>query len=584
MSHVLSGQLVDDFDDMSFPNDPLWQGHVSDFKVNEDLELQLDTEGGGVSVIYSEMTLPDDTISFSFKFRLDFDPSGSNQLRVYLAADGLPETDPSGYYLELGETGGNDAIRIYYLDGGVGTEIAVASFGAVAESPDVNLKIVVYPDGLWVLNVDYTGGTFLEEDLVFMHDQFSMSDAQYFVIAANYTSSRSDLFFFDDINIDRFQQDKSPPTVVAANIINNNQIEVSFSEPVLSMSSENEGNYTLDNGVHPSSVSSTNPTRAILTFDESFAADRSFSLTIDGISDLLENEMITAQVFELSFARAPIKGNIIINELLFAPIVGGEDYVEIRNLTEDFLDLSGLVLGNSTKTEGDIKPIKEGTKIGPQEYLVFTEEKDTVIGQYNLSNGDQIIEQSIPSFNNDMGNVFIATSDTSIIYDSYNYDEDQHFELLVLVKGVSLERTSPFADTNDADTWTSASRDVNFGTPGYKNSAARSENIEIVDNFTFIEKVFSPDGDGDKDVMILGYSLEKSGYTATIEIRDVGGFLIKTIKSNETLSTSGVITWNGIDMEGKLANIGMYIVSGEVFHSDGEVIGIKKVCVLAGKY
>ena len=581
LAQLLSGQLVDSFDDGSFPSEPLWLGNTDHFVVNADGELQLNASDAGTSTIFSAVDLPSDTISFGFEFRLDFNPSGSNQLRVYLALDDQDISTASGYYLELGETGANDAIRLYHLNSGVSTELAVGALGAVSEEPKVNVRVDAYPNGLWVVSTDYTGGTFLEEDIVVMDSQFDISGDSYFGFSCSYTASRSDLFYFDNVNVAPFEEDKEAPIVTEASVIGSNEIRFTFSEPVTAESASAVSNFRIAD-VAASAIEIVNPTVLITTFSSDFPANEPFSVIVDNLVDLFDNTMVEPQVFELNYARLPRPGDLIINEIMFAARVDGEDYVELKNTTEDFLDLSNCILGNNTKTTGATKVLAEETILKPEGYIAFTEKRTVVLDVYQPINAEQVVEQDIPDFNNDEGNVFIALPDGTVL-DSYDYSEDAHFELLSEVKGISLERVSATLETNDPEAWTSASKDVNYGTPGYVNSAMLSM-VEVDDMFEFVEKVFSPNGDNDKDVMVLAYELDKAGYVANIDVRDVGGFLIKRIKSNETLSTGGLITWNGLDAEGKVANIGMYILVGEFFHPDGDVLPLKKVCVLAGEF
>ena len=93
--------------------------------------------------------------------------------------------------------------------------------------------------------------------------------------------------------------------------------------------------------------------------------------------------------------------------------------------------------------------------------------------------------------------------------------------------------------------------------------------------------MFSPDGDGDGDRLLLIYDLEKPGYLANFKVYDVDGFEITEMANNQLLSTNGLIFWDGTDSEGNRANIGMYIIYGEAIHPDGDVKIFKEVCVLA---
>jgi len=582
-STLAIGQLVDDFDDMSFPNDPAWQGDTDDFIINGDGQLQLMAPGAGTSSVYSAISLEEDTTTFLLDFAMDFNPSGSNLLRVYLIADGPDLTTASGYYLQIGETGSEDAIRFFRQVAGESTELASGTLGAVANDPNVRLRVDAYPDGLWTVMADYSGGDALEEDIIVMDDVVALSSAAVHGYSMTYTAGRADAFFFDNVSIKPFELDKEPPVVLGATVLSPTQIQIRVNEAVTEASASSVANYTIA-GVQPISAELTSPTTIILTVQGILQADAAFDVTVTGLSDEQGNVMADLYRQELSYARPPDVGDIVVNEIMFAPSANGDDYVEFRNVTDDFLDLSGYTIGNNTKTSGATSEIEGGTVLAPQQYVAFTENVDAVLTIYEPMDITRVVEQAIPDFNNDAGNVYLAKPDGSVL-DSYDYDEDQHYELLSQVKGVSLERTSAQLPSDDAEAWYSASREVNYGTPGYVNSASLEPRpMDQEEELQFITKVFTPDGDNFDDRMVLSYELDKPGYVADIEIRDTGGFLIDRVKTNESLSASGLITWDGLDIEGKVANIGMYIIIGQLFHADGEIIPIKKVCVLAGVF
>jgi len=568
---------------MSFPNDPAWQGDTDDFIVNGDGQLQLMAPGAGTSSVYSAISLEEDTTTFLLDFAMDFNPSGSNLLRVYLIADGPDLTTASGYYLQIGETGSEDAIRFFRQVAGESTELASGTLGAVANDPNVRLRVDAYPDGLWTVMADYSGGDALEEDIIVMDDVVALSSAAVHGYSMTYTAGRADAFFFDNVSIKPFELDKEPPVVLGATVLSPTQIQIRVNEAVTEASASSVANYTIA-GVQPISAELTSPTTIILTVQGILQADAAFDVTVTGLSDEQGNVMADLYRQELSYARPPDVGDIVVNEIMFAPSANGDDYVEFRNVTDDFLDLSGYTIGNNTKTSGATSEIEGGTVLAPQQYVAFTENVDAVLTIYEPMDITRVVEQAIPDFNNDAGNVYLAKPDGSVL-DSYDYDEDQHYELLSQVKGVSLERTSAQLPSDDAEAWYSASREVNYGTPGYVNSASLEPRpMDQEEELQFITKVFTPDGDNFDDRMVLSYELDKPGYVADIEIRDTGGFLIDRVKTNESLSASGLITWDGLDIEGKVANIGMYIIIGQLFHADGEIIPIKKVCVLAGVF
>jgi hypothetical protein len=49
------------------------------------------------------------------------------------------------------------------------------------------------------------------------------------------------------------------------------------------------------------------------------------------------------------------------------------------------------------------------------------------------------------------------------------------------------------------------------------------------------------------------------------------------------LGTEGTLSWNGINEENEKAGIGIYIVYMEAFDLQGNVVKVKKPCVVASK-
>ena len=189
------------------------------------------------------------------------------------------------------------------------------------------------------------------------------------------------------------------------------------------------------------------------------------------------------------------------------------------------------------------------------------------------------MNNDLPSLNNDDGIVAIYNENNELL-DSFGYNEDIQYALLDDVEGVSLEKLNLKAFDNSNSNWHSASRDVNYATPGYRNSNSIT-NIDISEEFQLEKKVFSPDGDSKDDLLILIYNLPQSGYVANISIYSAEGYLVKNLTKNELLGTEGVITWDGTNNDGIIEKMGIYIIVGDVFDTTGSKKRLKKDCVLA---
>jgi len=111
-SNAIFAQFFDDFSDGDFITNPTWEGNVSDFIINDAGELQLNANEAGESYLYTNLTYPD-TIQMDFLFRLEMSPSSSNFGLIYLGLDNIDPEIANGYYIQIGESGSEDAIRLF---------------------------------------------------------------------------------------------------------------------------------------------------------------------------------------------------------------------------------------------------------------------------------------------------------------------------------------------------------------------------------------------------------------------------------------------------------------------------------------
>ena len=577
-SDRISAQLVDDFSDGDFTNGPSWTGDTDDFVVNINGELQLMAPEAGESSLFTTLSYPD-TIQLDMTFRLEMSPSSSNFGLIYLGLDDLDPSVANGYYLQIGESGSNDAIKLYRLDNGSEILLATASDGAIASDPaQARISVTIHPDGLWSFSTDYGLSGFNELEFEVMDDTHSFNGLNIFGIYCEYTETRKENFFYDDISIMKFEQDETGPLLTNLSVTGDKTILLSFNEKIDAVTAENLDNYIVDQGLGSPSGAISDGVRVFLTFDNTFLSGTHYQLAILNIEDENGNAIIPiAEPFIVTVF--PNIGDLAISEILSDPYSGGSDFVEIFNKSDKYLNLNGLIISNLAKDEQ--KSIDQDIDLLPGEYLCFTEDKEFLISTYPTHNADQIVEVDLPSFNNDSGNVSIShSSDNNNFIDQFDYDENLHFELLDDTEGVSLERISFSAYSQSSDNWHSSSTTSGFATPGMVNSNALPTVISDGE-FELVEKVFSPNSDGDNDFLIINYKLDKPGYVANVKVFDDEGFEIDQIVSNGLLATEGLITWNGTTSEGSISQIGLYIIIAELFHSDGEIKNFKKVCVLA---
>lgn len=377
---------------------------------------------------------------------------------------------------------------------------------------------------------------------------------------------------------------EDPVKMITATIIENDQIEVKFLNGTNENSATTISNYSLDNGATIIDAESMDPDHRLihLFLQSPLESGQVYNLTVDNIMSEC-GESIGTETITLFLLEQPTFGDILINELLFDGFEEPHDFVELINTTDKFLSLKEIFLFNNTRSDNPIL-ITALPYLEPNQIVAFTEDREGVIEQYDPPSEANIVTQKVPVLNQSDGNISLSllTANANISYDAFDYDESLHWQALSETKGVSLERidTTVTIFSNDA-AWNSSASVNNFATPGYKNSAAVNT-LNISDEIISLEsKVFSPDSDGFKDVLLINYNLDKAGYFGTITIFDDRGRKEIELINNQSFATSGFVKWDGTLNNNVIAPIGVYIVYYKFFHPDGDIFEGKKVCVLA---
>ena len=360
-----------------------------------------------------------------------------------------------------------------------------------------------------------------------------------------------------------------------------NKVEMTFNESIIDKSLLKDATFRiLETGNVPDSILTTdNLSKFILCFSSAFQKGDKYSLEFSGGEDCAGNSIeLDTIVFGLPL---PIKeGNILINEVLYEPITGGEEFIELYNNTDLFLDLKGLKIAK--KVDGSYEEVEfvslVGHLIAPNSFVVLTKEAQGVLPFYSTKDSLVFFETlALPSFSNS-GMEIVLLNVVNEEIDAVNYDPKWHYEVIAETKGVSLERISKTVSNNSFN-WTSASSSSGFGTPGMENSQSR-EISKASSNISLESKSFSPNGDGYQDMLILNYKMSSPSTTANVYVFNENGALVKQIVNNETLSTTGILTWDGEREIGGKANVGIYILLFEYFTSDGKVEKKKISCAL----
>lgn len=290
------------------------------------------------------------------------------------------------------------------------------------------------------------------------------------------------------------------------------------------------------------------------TFDNSFVTSKKFGINSIYTSTrsqkfYFDNIYISGVSFLDTFARAE-KNDIIINEILFNPVDGDNDFVEIINNSGHKINIKDMMIGNYYGGRPDNFKIISSDYLfmENQEIIVLTNSISDLLFYHPEAQEKTIIElYSMPSYNNQDGAVVLMSD--SIIIDQFHYDESMHFPYLSTVDGVSLERISPNLSSGNPSHWQSASEPSGFSTPTLKNS----QNIDINSSAELLKinhPFIRPNNDGLNDLLEIQLNLKLDGYIGQLIIFNDRGKLIKTVVNNQFFGTQNSFTWDGIKQNG----------------------------------
>ncbi|HKR05802.1 MAG TPA: lamin tail domain-containing protein [Bacteroidia bacterium] len=392
-------------------------------------------------------------------------------------------------------------------------------------------------------------------------------------------------------SVDGTFSETEPPLLLRAAVAGNNSVNVYFDEPMNAAILSAAASYTADNGFgNPASLSpAPDFTSVTLTFSSVIQNGIIYTLTVSSsITDCAGNSLSGNNTVRFAIPDSVISvSDILLNEILFNAKDAGVSFVEIYNRSNKIFDLSKTKIGNlreNTDTINYLYPIAvEGFLFFPGDYLALTKSPAIVKLQYQTTNpsGFVTVENLENVIYTDDATVLI-TDDNSNRIDQFYYSTDFQFPLLNDPEGVSLERISFNRPTQDSTNWHSAAETVGFATPAYENS----QHAEVVDDGSEVSvepEIFSPDNDGNNDVVNINYHFGEPGYIANLKIFDSKGREIIHLIKNELLGTTGTFTWNGITKENEKAKVGIYVAYLEIFNEKGTVKKFKKPVVLASK-
>ncbi len=301
--------------------------------------------------------------------------------------------------------------------------------------------------------------------------------------------------------------------------------------------------------------------RLICRFELDLSLLSRYSFRLPAVSDCSGN--LSQEIrFEGGHTMIPGNGSVLINEIMYDPMEGGAEYIELFNPGQHFVDIRELGLDVSGKAESQdgLQPLSDRSRImGPGEYLVLTGSIDHLLESYGLEISGRWVEmadfESLP----DGGGRIWLTDRAGNSIDAVSYGDDLHMELIDDTRGISLERIDPERSGSDPGNWHSAASIEGYATPGRPNSQFLPQSVRGSE--LLIEpRVFSPDNDGYNDLLVINPGIQEAGSVIRLWITQPDGTLVRMLANNHVAGASSHYTWDGREDNGQMAAMGFYVV------------------------
>jgi hypothetical protein len=280
-------------------------------------------------------------------------------------------------------------------------------------------------------------------------------------------------------------------------------------------------------------------------------------------------------------------GALRINEIMFAPLPGMAEYVELLNVSGTTVDLWDCCITDRPTPSGSVNRwvlSSAPCRLEPEHFFVLT--SDSAIFSWFPALQEsrarcRIMGQSSGLGLNNDGDAVVVTASDGASIDSVEYSNSWHTKDIPETSGRSLEKIHPALDGRDFRNWGSSVSPYG-GTPGLWNSIA-VEHLPPAAHLSCAPNPFSPDGDGRDDVVIIRHQLPIRSGLVRIRLFDVRGRKIRELLNSVPAGAYGDVVWDGRDDEGRLARIGIYVVFLEGIDAQGGIVVSAKTTVVLAR-
>ncbi|WP_441000323.1 lamin tail domain-containing protein [Fodinibius sp. SL11] len=251
--------------------------------------------------------------------------------------------------------------------------------------------------------------------------------------------------------------DTKPPTLENLVIRNNQELLLIFSEYLDADLAKDLNNFSLSGNLIISETLFSAPDSIFLSIDSTLKNASTYTLLIEGVSDLFKNSLPLTDTSFTYYEISPVdSGDVSINEFMYASPSGATEYIELYNDSNKSLDLQGWTL--SDNREGFEATVSNDQFIVPPDSFVVLAPDSTIESEY--PDIALITMHHFPALNNNGDQIIIRTQ-SGVLLDSLQYSSEWGGDEIALER-----RTTDVSGTYQSNWGNTPNK---FGTPGSAN-------------------------------------------------------------------------------------------------------------------
>ncbi len=498
---ALMAQVAEDFSDGNFDQNPTWCGTLERFVV-ENNRLKLDHSDANISGAQMAYLSTSSEVAVEgtwlLRASINTTTSSANYVRFYLTSDNSDLTAPlNGYFVMIGNTA--DEVSLYRQQGSQKTKIIDGTDKRLDFSSfDIVVKITRDEFGNWLLQSKINDETdFVTEGAC---NDTNVLGSRYAGIFVSYSKSNIGKYFFEEIQIEGKKFiDNIPPTISDCEVVDENKIQLSFSENVQIR------NFALKNTDNAVQTINCQNQIAEIEFAQPLSEGVLHRVVVCGVSDVAGNRLAdsTATFY------VPALKDVVFNELFADPepqvALPNAKFIELYNRSQHRIRLKKwqIDIGKTSYTLPDVA-------VESNDFLIICAAKDTAEFQY----WGKTCAVSTLSSMTISGTMLALHATTRRCIDWVEYSSEWHESDFKNDGGWSLERIDT-ENFNSENNWTSSINERG-GTPCAKNSVATANPDTVAPTIEWLA-VDAP------DTLRLCFSKEMNAETCS----DVGNFVLQ---------------------------------------------------------